>query len=444
MALIDMFGKGFLEYLGGPGRAILGDRNPKFTYGTQYMPMQQVIVPFDYSFGQLMRVAQNVPHLNIAISKGAEMFSNVIIEHVDRNGEVIEDSDVIALLNRPNPLQSFEQWAYEYYIYNAIYNTNLIYKNYGTPSRIIEPLPSIIWNLPVGMIEIKLTGKLYDQTTREGIIEGYKLMYQERVFTAEEVIHVTEGISANGGISATTRIEGLQMALSNIVAIMKTLNIITTERGLIGFISADGSTSDTDGALPFDTEERERAEADYKKNYGVDGKNGHVTFTSAKIKWTPMTFDVKQLMLHEGLEDSFNQILGAYGLDRRIFPKSILANGALTEGSGVIDGLKATYQNTMQPFADKCCGQLTKDFRLRERPDGGYLRARFDLPCMKDDELKEAQADLAFTQRNQILYQSNLIDAQSWADEEEIKLTGGATKYEPPVVNPNPSFGGNK
>lgn len=442
MALINMQGKGFLEFLGGIGKAILGDRNPKFNFGTQYMPMQQIIVPFDYSYGQLMRIAQNVPHLNIAISKGAEMFSNVIIEHVDRNGNVIDDSDVLKLLRNPNPLQSWEQFAYDYFVYNSVYNTNLIFKNYGTPSRIIEPIPAILWCLPVGMIEINLTGKLYRQTTRAGIIENYKMMYDDVPYKPEEIIHITEGLSANGGISATSRIESLQTALSNIVAMMKSINVITTERGLIGFISADGATSDSDGALPFDKEERKRVEDDYKKQYSVDGASGHVTFTSTKIKWTPMTFDVQQLMLYEGLEDAFCQILGAYGLDRRIFPKSILAKGALTEGNGVVEGLKATYQNTMQPIADKWMARLTHEFNLTDT-DGSFLRAKFDLPCMREDELAEAQAKLANTQRNQILYNSNIIDAQTWSDEDEVDLTGGATKYVAPVAAPT-NFGGNK
>lgn len=446
MALINMEGNGFLQWLGGVGKAILGERNPKFNFATQYMPMQQIIVPFDYSFGQLMRIAQNVPHLNIAISKGAEMFSNMIVEHVDKNGVVIDDSDVMKLLKKPNPLQTFSQLSYDYFVYNSVYDTNLLYKNYGTPSRIIEPIPAFLWCLPVGMIEIKLTGKLYRQTSMAGIVEYYKMMYDDVNYLPEEIIHITEGISANGGISSTSKIESLQLALSNIVAMMKSINIITTERGLIGFISADGSSSDVDGALPFDKEERERLEKDYKKRYGNDGAQGHITFTNAGIKWTPMTFDVKQLMLYEGLEDAFCQILGRFGLDRRIFPKSILAAGALTEGSGVVEGLKATYQNTMQPLADKWMERLTSEFFLTET-DGSKLVARFDLPCMREDELKEAQAKKTNTERNQILYQANIIDAATWAQDDDVELTGGATKYVAPVAVPpqqQNNLGGNK
>lgn len=438
MALIDMNGRGFLSLLGGISRAILGERNPRFTFGTQYMPMQQIIVPFDFSFGELMKIAQNVPHLNVAISKGAEMFSNAVIEHVDKNGIVIENSDVMKLLNRPNPLQCLEQFLYEYYVYNAVYNTNLIYKNYGTTSRIVEPYPATIRCLPVGLMEVNTTGKLYDQTKIEGIIKNYRLIYYESVYTPDQIIHITEGVSANGGISSTSPIESLQMALSNIVASMKSLNVITTERGLVGFISADGSASDSDGALPFDKEERKLVEDDYRKRYGVDGAQGHVTFTSARIKWTPMTFDVQQLMLYEGLEDAFCQILGRYGLDRRIFPKSILSKGSLSEGTNVVEGLKGTYQNTMQPLANKLCNRLTNEFGLRDK-DGSYLRARFDMPCMREDEVKEAEAALKNTERLQILYKNNLINAESWAEEEDIEKTGSAEEYVEPVKqNPYP------
>lgn len=441
MALLDMNGRGFLEFLGGVGKAILGDKNPKFTFGTQYMPMQQNAVHIDCSFGQLMRVAQNVPHLNIAISKGAEMFSNLIVEHVDKNGVVITDSDVIKLLNKPNPLQTFEQLAYDYYVYNSIYSTNLIYKNYATESRFISPLPSVIWCLPVGQITINLTGKLYRQHELSGIIENYIMLQDEEPFLPDEIIHITEGVSANGGVTATSPIESLQMALSNIVAMMKSINIITTERGLIGFISSDGSVSDDSGALPFDKDERERVEKDYKKRYSADGAQGHVTFTSTKIKWTPMTFDVKQLMLYEGLEDAFCQILGRYGLDRRIFPKSILSSGALTEGTGVIDGLKTTYQNTMQPIGNKWAGVLATNLLTDEqRSKGETLIARFDLPCMREDELKEAQADKVKTETNKLRFESNIIDAATWAEADEVKLTGGATVFVKEVPQPINKF----
>lgn len=417
-----------MSMLAGIGRAILGENNPKFNFEQHqdWNMMQPTTVRIDCSWNQLINVAQNVPHLNVVISKGAEMFSQMDVIHRDKKGREIENSEVIKLLRNPNPLQSLEGLLYDYYICNAVYNATFQYKNYPFST---SELPRVLWVLPSGDMEIEFTGKMYDQFELSGIIKQFNLRSANKKYKPSEVIFMSEGIKKNGLVSGS-KIQALQIPLSNIMAALKSLNIITGERGLIGFISAEGSNSDADGALPFDKKERERAEKDYNQRYSLDGSQGHVTFTSAQIKWTPMTFDVKQLALFEGLEDAFGLVCGAYGIDRDVFPS---VKGATYENKSA--GEKSTYNSTMLPLGTKLCNVWANHFGLTQR--GETLEATFKhLPIMKEDELKEAQAELVETQRLSLLKKDGIINPESYAEMAEVEFTGtGATEHAPSSIS---------
>lgn len=368
------------NWLGNLGQAILG-RGNRWNFSRDYFVQQKPRVEFvDCSWGDLMRVAHNVPHLNVALSEGAKMFSNAEIKHYKADGTEIENSPIVEFLHNPNPLQGLEDWLYEFYLINGVYRNNFLFMNRGSA---LVALPGTMWWLPAGQVKVKLTGKMWRQVDIEGIIESYAIEGTTEVFSPAEVLHIREGMTKNG-ILAASRIESLQMPLSNIMAAMKSNNIILAERGLIGFIA--GESGDSDGALPMSKDERERVEKDYQKRRSLDSNQSHITFTSASIKWVPMTFDVGQLKIYEGLEDAFAQVCGSLGLDRDIFPST---KGATFENKK--QGEVRTYQSTMQPLLDKLLRRLSKQFGLTAK--GESLRGSYDwLPVMKSDELKESQA----------------------------------------------------
>jgi hypothetical protein len=369
----------FLNWLGGVGRAILGKPSNKFNFNRNFQPVNQKIILLDTSVTALMNVACNVPHLNIVISEGAKMFSNMEITHVDKNGKEIINSEVIKLLNKPNPLQNLEGFLYDYYVNNAIYSSAVCYKNKSA----LSPIPKVIWWLPTGYIKINLTGKLYRQYKVEEIIESYELIYFNDTFTPDEILHIAEGVGASI-LKPVSKIEALQIPLSNIVAALKSNNIILTERGLIGFISNEGK--DSMGSIPISESERKRIEDQYQSDRGLDSDRSHVMVTTASTKWNPMTFDVAQLKLYEGLEDSFGLICGAWGIDRDVFPS---IKGATNENKSA--GEKKTYNSTLLPIGKKLCNYLANDFGLTER--GEKLICSFNhLPIMQEDEGKMATA----------------------------------------------------
>lgn len=429
---LDTEDRSFWHWLGGIGKAVLGN-STKFRHARQFTRINQRVILMDFSYGNLMAIAQNVPHLNTVISKGAEMFSNMKVKHVDKNGKEVKNSPILKLLNNPNPIDTtLESFLYKYYVNDAIYSSTFQYKNYGRALKYRgDDLPSLLWVLPSGEIRVELTGKIYRQTKIEDIILGYKLFLDPEMYTPDEVIYITEGISANG-VTAGNRLEALQIPLSNIMAALKSNNIILTERGLIGFIGSGGGDKDADGALPFDAAERKRAEKDYQQRTSLDREGSHVTFTNANIKWIPMTFDVKQLMLLEGLEDAFTHICGAYGLDRRIFPESVIGKSTLSTTSDVEDALKATYQNTIQPKADKLMAHWMQHFGLNDKEE--KLIADYSwLPVMQQDELVREQAFNQKVTALSLLLKDGVISHEQYAELAEVEMDGTGEVLQAPA-----------
>ncbi len=403
------------DVFGGLARSILG-RNGKFNFSRDYKPNNSKVDLVDCSWGNLMTLANNVPHLNIVISEGAKMFSGMEIKHyqgIGKDRKEVQNSEVLKFLQKPNPLQSQSDFLYEFYVQNAIYRTTFCYVN--TPSR-LSSIPSALWWLPGESMKINLTGKMFDQVNIDGIIESYELMDYDKKYDPKDVIHIIDGISQNK-ITAKPTIESLQVTLSNIMAVLKSYNIIVSERGMIGFIASERSDS-TGLSIPMTPKERTEFQNQYQKDYSLDAKNGHVMMTESSMKWVPMTFDVKQLMLFEGLEDSFAQICAAYGHKRDIYPST---KGATFENQKQAD--VGTYQTTMQPLGQKVLNQLAQRFQLKDK--GQYLEPSWEhMPMMQENEEEKATALNTNVQAYSKMLSDGIISAEQYAELAGVKMDG--------------------
>ena len=344
--------------------------------GFQAMTYNQLLgskTPVVIDTGNLMKVYQEVPHLRIAIDKKADMFSNMEIKLLDRDGIEIKESPILSLFQRPNVLQPTEKFMSQYSTMLSIYANAFIYKNQGLPTS----LPGALWVLPSGDIRVNTTGKLFKQTTIEGIIENYQLISTNETFRTNEIIQMSTGDSEQYFIGAS-KIYSLSLPISNIIASLKSRNIMITEKGAIGILSS--SSKDSDGGVPLGREERNRIEQMYQSDRSLDSRKGHVIVTNSSLDWKPMTIPVRDLMLFEEIEDDFSAILGAYGLARDLFPS---VKGATFENQK--EALRTTYQNTIQPEADSLMNLLTTSLGLDRQ--GLKLVADYSwLPCMQEDE----------------------------------------------------------
>lgn len=409
--------------------AILGNNHGKFRSNpNNFFPIHQKVILIDTSPGSLMDVAMMVPHLNTVISTGAELFSLMEIKHLKKNGEEITDSKVLKFLKQPNCLQSTESYLYEFYVLNSVYNKTFqnIVKGLS-----FEKVPTALWILPSGWMKINVTGKIYRQSDISEIIENYVMLNDPTPYEVDKVIYMAEGIG-NSPLNPISRIESLQIPLSNIVASLKSRNIITNERGMIGFIASDSRAGDSDGQLPLDEKESKRMREEYQKQYSLDGQGGHVSFTHANVKWVPMTFDIKQLGLLEGTEDDFAAIIAAYRHDRDLYPT---IKGATFENKEA--GMRSTIQNGLQPLADKLMRQWTKHFI--DEKTGEYLCASYKhLTSMNKEQRLAAQGKLYTAQACSQMLTDGVISHEQYATICDVDMDGSKEILLKPAANQNP------
>lgn len=332
--------------------------------------------------GNLMEVYSTVPHLRIAIDKKAEMLSNMEVKLYDTFGQEVTEHPVLDLFQKPNVMQSTEKFMTQYSVMLNLFANAFIYKNVGMPNS----LPVALWVLPSGDIQVNNTGKLFQQTTIEGVIESYELVSTQQTFSPSQVLMISQG-DAEQYYIGKSKVYTLALPISNILASLKSRNILITERGAIGILSS--ASKDSDGGVPLGREERERIERQYQRDRGLDSTKGHVVVTNSQLSWQPMTIPVRDLMLFEEIEDDFAAILGAYGLARDLFPS---VKGATFENQK--EALRTTYQNTIQPEADGLMNSLTSFLGLDRQ--GLKLVADYSwLPCMKEDEKRLQEIETA-------------------------------------------------
>ena len=320
-------------------------------------------------------------HVRVVVDKNAEMLSNGEWYAVDKNGDEIEHP-VIDLLNKPNPAQSGREWLFSISVNEDVHGNAFASIVGGQVFK--ESVPEVLWPLPSEHLKMNLTGKLFKQLTLKDIISGYKLKIDdyEVNFDTDEVIHFKQP-GANI-LKTESKIKSLQPQLSNLKNAYDTRNVLIVERGPVGLISYDGS-ADLQG---ISKKEREEKEQELQDEYGVAGKQRRNMLSKLPMKFTPMGFKTKDLMLFEEVADAFNIILDAFGQNINIFSRD---KGATFENYK--ETLKSVYENNIIPRGERYAEKLTH--KLITDGSGVKIKIRFDIKALQDNEKERFEAEKA-------------------------------------------------
>jgi len=362
----------------------------------------------------LMIVYLSCPHLRLVIDKKAEMMSNMDVKMRDtKTGEMVEDHPILNLFKKPNPLQIQETFLFQQQVMIDIYANAFVYMIRPTSKE----SPRVLWNLPPQDMKVIPTGKIFEQYKVEDIIKNYQMDQGNgtfKTFDPKDVILLTSGVSTNY-ITGHSKIKTLQKQISNIDGALKTRNIIINEKGALGILASENK--DADGGIPLNTKERERLEKEYKRKYGISDSQSKILLTESNLKWIPMSFPTKDLLLFEEVEEDFQGILGEYGLSRDLFPST---KGATFENQK--QALIQTYQNTIQPEADSRMRIFTERFGLKE--EGLELIADFSwLPVMQEDEQKKELTNKFKAETLSLMMKDGVLTKEQYAEQMGVELT---------------------
>ena len=342
-------------------------------------------------------IYETIPEVRLVIDNKATLFSNMVIKCVDADGEEVEHQ-ALELLTNPNPLQTQNEFLSQYMVNKSIYGNSFFNKLKATSTS----FPSTMYVLPSEFISIVPTGKMFQQSFIEDIIKSYDLEIQGQTdsYPPEEILHKND-IATDDYLASESRLLPLKMPISNIEGAYKSRNILINEKGAIGILS--NNNKDSDGGLPLNPEEKEQIQQDYQSKYGIGGGQNRVIISNASLNWQPMASGIKDLMLFEEIQEDFNRIVDAYGLNMNIFSNT---KGSTFENQK--QGLKSTYQNTIIPEANDLMQGLTTFLGLDL--EGLELIADYShLAVLQDDELKREQSEMFKVNRLKTLYDTNVI-----------------------------------
>jgi len=337
-------------------------------------------VSIDGNEGELYRTT---PQLFKVIYRKASMLANGEFIHYGKNGEVIQDSPIVKFLRLPNPVQAQNEWIIQQSIQKDVYGNAFIYFLKG--SKLAE-IPSALWNLSPKDVKVLRTGKIFQQTKLNEIITSYKIDINgdgtfSESFDPSQILHrnIQDVDDAVVGMSPFHQ---LKMPISNIRSAYGFRNVIMTEKGALGMLT--NNSKNTSGALPLTEKERKSIEQQFTKSYGISDKQRKIIMTSASLKWNPMSYPTKDMMLFEEIDEDTREIIDAYGLNEALFS---LGKGTTFDNQK--EGEKSAYQDTIIPEGDDLAFGLSRKFGLEEK--GERLEMSFDhVASLQGDQQTES------------------------------------------------------
>lgn len=320
-----------------------------------------------------------IPQLRTPVDKLAAMFSNGVFKYQKVGSDKFDamPTDIAKLLENPNVLQGQNPFLNQYLRQLIVYGNQFIYKNSASK---ITTTPQCLINVSPANIKPKLTGKLFDQTTMDGIVKGFEYNENGNVKPFETNQILWSKISdLDNNLIGYSPLKAMKYPLSNTVAAYQYLNCISTEKGGIGVLSSQ--SKDAMGALPMTAEEKKELEATYRAENGIEDNQKKIHITTGSVTWSPMSYPTRDLLLMEQIDANFLSILNVLGVNQNLFVNSTYEN--------LKNGLIQTHNDTVSVYADGFTQALGKFIGVKE----GY-RLVLDyshLPYLQADKVQEAQ-----------------------------------------------------
>lgn len=371
---------------------------------------------FKYAgIGSAQLAYNTVPQLQAIINKKASAISNGktwLLDGKDKvsNGQAARK--MRALMERPNPLQTWRQFDAQAYIYEQVfgYSVMLAVKPFGFEENIDA---SKLWNIPPNMVSVKESGRLWYQTDQAGIIDTIEVLYRgERTALSLKDVLITKDFvpSMSSMIFPSSRIEALEYPINNILGAYQSRNTLIHYRGALGIFSQDGGTGAGGlGALPMTATDKKDLQDDLRR-YGLKRNQIQFIITKAALKWQQVGVPVKDLMLFEEIESDTQTICDGYN-----FPWRLMADSKSNSlgGSDADTFTRNLYENAIIPEAQNRNEQLNRFFKLSDY--GIRLDKDFShVSVLQGDKVKEAQARKILNEGLLIEFQNNILTLNQW------------------------------
>lgn len=347
-----------------------------------------------------------IPELQAVINRYAKMVASANPVVVDKDGNTIDPNGhwIFELIDQPNAMQSWGTMIYMVALNKCVTNNALIFSPKGDLGN-VQNLTPIAWN----NVKVVATRKGLRQTTMEGFIEKFEIPTSRygnfEDFKPTEVIYLCEPDGIN--LFATkSKLEALKYPLSNLASAYRKRNVLLENLFALGILSVE--RQEAVSFVPLDSADKEKMTKDIMAR-----NSGKPVITDKPMKWDPMSFPTKDLMLFEEMTADKVAIIDEYGLNQNMFGS---AESKGSTFSNVEMGERQAYNSTIIPDTELMYDEFTKQTGLNKQ--GMFLKPSFEhISVLKADDNKAA--DAMFKRSQAVEKMSTLI---TLSDEERRTL----------------------
>lgn len=358
-------------------RGLLGWSNPNY-YTTQQIG---VVSPVWVSTTDKFALYYEIPELHAVVNRYAKMVASANPIIVNDKGEVQKNNgnNIFKLIDRPSAMQSWGTMMYMIAVNKCVTNNALIYAPKGSFGA-LQLLPLAFNNVkivPTGknLISAELGSFIEKFQIPTSVVDSYKDFYPQ------DVVYLTEPDGINL-FNTKSKIDSLKYPLSNLKKQYEKRNVLLANLFSLGILSSDNG--DGISSVPLQPEDIKQMRKDMKQRH-----EGEVIITDKSLKFNPMTFPTKDLMLFEEMTADKLAIIDEFGLNQHMFGQGEGGKGSTF--SNVEMGERQAYNSTIIPDTEIIYDEFTKQLGLDR--EGLYLVPDFShISVLKADEKYTAEA----------------------------------------------------
>jgi len=315
--------------------------------------------------GKYLELYFKNPVLNTIVNLRSELYSQMKIQHLDRNDKVIENSPYVNLLYNPNYFQSKEDFFYQQMVFLSTSGNNYIYQK----KAFANELPKAIYNLIPTEIDLNDSQKLNKFLVTKQDIKAfnerkikYKLDGQTYDLYLTDILplyDLANGLQDNTFMQSPSRVKAIYKVLCNIDENLasKNINLKMSQK----YLSKNESTGN-----------EAQIKDDDRKNIDKAIYNKSLILTNANISVQHLVTDMKKLFLDEQFADDANKCLLAFGLNKDVLNYFAKDSTFENQEKGTIKYI----QNSIQSTADNTMNSLSSQWGLLDK--GERLKASYD------------------------------------------------------------------
>lgn len=354
------------------------------------------------------------PPLAAVINRKTQTYINGktwVLKRKGKNKEQESFSNVAekikSLLAKPNPLQTWQQFEAEQYVFTQLFGYSILYfdKPVGFPNHEAESM----WNISPQYVSFELDEDAYYKRNGRYIKSAVMKYNGQTVGLPLDSIYIFKDLAASlrTPFFPDSRIKTIEMPVNNVIGAYESRNMLINSRGAIGMIV--NKTKDSVSFIPMKQSEKEDLHREYNNTFGLRKGQVGIIISQKELDWIPMVSKTKDLMLFEEITDDNNRIADAYQ-----FPAKLL--GSMDKG-GKEDNFQTATRNLYQDAT------IPESLNMYSQWEDVFDAIKYDLIIDKDyshvevlqpDRKAEAEARLRRNQALQIEFRNNVITLNQW------------------------------